>query len=47
MTTTLNFDQLLEWDKYELIEQIILLQNKINKQEFYNEDDGLTIQTYK
>ena len=30
MTTTLNFDQLLEWDKYELIEQIILLQNKIN-----------------
>ena len=28
MTTTLNFDQLLEWDKYELIEQIILLQNK-------------------
>ena len=32
MTTTLNFDQLLEWDKYELIEQIISLQNKINKQ---------------
>ncbi len=31
MTTTLNFDQLLEWDKYELIEQIILLQNELNK----------------
>lgn len=31
MTTTLNFDQLLEWDKYELIEQIISLQNELNK----------------
>ena len=31
MTTTLSFDQLLEWDKYELIEQIIKLQNEINK----------------
>jgi hypothetical protein len=31
MTTTLSFDQLLEWDKYELIEQILQLQNEINK----------------
>jgi len=31
MTTDFTFDQLLEWDKYDLIEQIITLQNKINK----------------
>lgn len=30
MTTDFTFDQLLEWDKYDLIEQIITLQNKIN-----------------
>ncbi len=30
MTTNFTFDQLTEWNNYDLIEQIILLQNKIN-----------------
>ena len=30
MTTNLNYDQLLQWDKYDLIDQIIALQNQIN-----------------
>jgi len=32
MTTNFTFDQLTEWNNYDLIEQIILLQNElINK----------------
>ncbi len=31
MTTTFTFEQLEEWNNYDLIEQIIALQNKINK----------------
>ena len=40
MTTTLNFDQLLEWDKYELIEQIISLQNELNNWTRYQLDNN-------
>ena len=36
MTTTLTFEQLLEWDKHELIEQIISLQNEINNYKKYS-----------
>ena len=39
MTTTLNFDQLLEWDKHELIEQIISLQNELNNWTRYQLDN--------
>ena len=31
MTTNFTFDQLTEWNKYDLIEQIISLQNELNK----------------
>jgi len=31
MTTNFTFEQLEEWNNYDLIEQIIALQNKINK----------------
>ncbi len=31
MTTNLNYNQLLEWDKYDLIDQILALQIEINK----------------
>ena len=31
MTTNFTFDQLTEWNNYELIHQIILLQNELNK----------------
>jgi hypothetical protein len=30
MTTNFTFEQLEEWNNYDLIEQIISLQNKIN-----------------
>ena len=30
MTTNLTYQQLKEWNNYDLIEQIIALQNKIN-----------------
>jgi hypothetical protein len=30
MTTNFTYDQLLEWDKYDLIDQIIALQIEIN-----------------
>ena len=31
MTTNLTYNQLLEWDKYDLIDQILALQNEINE----------------
>lgn len=31
MTTNLNYNQLLEWDKYDLIDQILALQIEINE----------------
>jgi len=31
MTTDLNYNQLLEWDKYDLIDQILSLQHELNK----------------
>jgi len=31
MTTNFTIDQLTDWNNYDLIEQIILLQNELNK----------------
>jgi len=30
MTNNLTFDQLTEWSNYDLIEQILILQNELN-----------------